>query len=84
LATASLALMAAGTGVLLVGAVAAFFWRNRSAGVTTSAIYWAGSSLAAHPERYIRPDRVRAIRVMNLAGVGLFLSGVLVILAHLH
>jgi hypothetical protein len=71
-----LALLLAGVALCLCSAMAALVWRN--AGVTLEALWSAGSSAAAHPDRYIRPDRVRAFRVLSTAGVGLFLAGALV------
>jgi hypothetical protein len=73
-----LALLATGFALALFGTVSAFVWRK--AGVTPGALFWAGSSAAAHPERYVRPDKVRVVRVLNLTGVGLFLMGVLVLI----
>jgi hypothetical protein len=70
-----LALLATGIALALSGTVASFVWRK--ADVTLGALFWAGSGAAAHPERYVRPDRVRVVRVLNLTGVGLFLMGVL-------
>jgi hypothetical protein len=71
----ALALLAAGIALALSGAVSAFVWRK--ADVTPGALLWAGSRAAAHPERNVRPDKVRVVRVLNLTGVGLFLVGVL-------
>lgn len=73
----SIALMLAGVTVAFCGAVAGTLWRRE--GVKIRALFWAGSSAAAHPERYVRPDRVRIVRALNLIGVSLFLSGVLVL-----
>jgi hypothetical protein len=73
-----LALFATGVVLVLSGTVSAFVWRK--ADVTLGALFWAGSGGAAHPERYVRPDKVRVVRVLNLTGVGLFLLGVLVLL----
>jgi hypothetical protein len=72
-----LALLLAGVVLGLCSGMAALVWRN--AGVTLEALWLAGSSAAAHPDRYIRPDRVRAFRVLIIAGLGLFLAGVLVL-----
>ena len=52
-------------------------WRRP--GLTNRNLFWAGSDLAAHPERYVRPDRVAIIRRLNFVGVCLFLSGVLIL-----
>ena len=70
-----LALLATGIAFAFSGAVSAFVWRK--ADVTAGALFWAGSRAATHPERYVRPDKVRVVRVLNLTGVGLFLLGVL-------
>ena len=43
----------------------------------------AGSKLAAHPERYVRPGRVLLVRVLTHVGVGLVLAGVLIMVAEL-
>lgn len=77
--TLSLALLVAGLALAICGTAASFVWRK--AGVTGWALWMAGSSAVAHPERYVRPDRVRAIRILNMSGMTLFLAGVLVLVA---
>jgi hypothetical protein len=59
--------------------MASFSWRKD--GVSAGELWLAGSKAATHPERYVRPDRVRVVRVMNYLGVGLWLTGVVVMVA---
>ena len=59
--------------------VASLIWRREE--VTSAALWWAGSDLAAHTERYVRPDRVAVVRALYLAGVGLILAAVVVLVA---
>ena len=73
----SLALLLAGATVAVCGAVAGTVWRRE--GVKVRDLFWAGSSAAAHPERYVRPERALIVRTLNFLAVGLFLSGVLVL-----
>ena len=70
-----------GFGLALGGALAGLSWRR--SGVTTREAWLAGSDLAAHSERYVRPDRVFIVRVLNFAGIGLLLAGVLLLVAEL-
>lgn len=72
-------LMLTGVVFVICGAMASFSWRKE--GVSAGELWLAGSKAAAYPERYVRPDRVRAVRVMNCIGVGLWLAGVVVIIA---
>ena len=71
-----------GSGVALgvVSAVATFLWRRQ--GVTAGELFWAGSVAASHPERYVRSDRLTAIRVLNTAGAGFAALGVLIAVAY--
>jgi hypothetical protein len=77
--TPVIALLMAGTALNICGAVATLIWRKE--GVTVAALWLAGSTAAAHPERYVRPDRVRIVRVLNMTGVSLALVGVLALVA---
>jgi hypothetical protein len=70
-----IALMLSGVTIAMAGMVAAVLWRND--GVTARDLVWAGSTAAAHPERYVRPERLTAVRRLNLTGVALFLIGAL-------
>lgn len=74
-----LGLMLAGLVLVVCGAMASFSWRKD--GVSAGELWLAGSRAAAHPERYVRPDRVPVVRVMNYLGVGLWLTGVVVMVA---
>jgi hypothetical protein len=49
--------------------------------VSVTTLLWAGSKAAAHPERYVKEERVATVRLINLAGVCLFLAGVLLLVA---
>lgn len=70
----SLILLGGGTALAAGSALGASVWRR--ADVPLSALLWAGSQAAIHPERFIRPGRVGAVRVLGAAGVTLFLLGV--------
>ena len=74
-----LGLMLTGAAVLLCCGLAAFSWRRD--GVSAAELWMAGSRGAADPERYIRPDRVLVVRVLNYIGAGLWLAGVLIVVA---
>jgi hypothetical protein len=45
-------------------------------------LFWAGSEAGAHPEKYVRQDRVKVVKVLNLAGAFLFMMGVLVMVGY--
>jgi hypothetical protein len=62
----------------VLGILATIAWRR--ADQTIPSIFWAGSNVAAHPERYVQPGRVAVVRAFNVAGVLLWLIGVLMIL----
>jgi hypothetical protein len=72
-------LLIGGIALMALGVLMSTAWRKQ--GVTVSSIFWAGSNLAVHPERYVRGDRVSAVRAVNWAGAILWLSGVLLLLA---
>ena len=74
-----LALMISGVLVMLVGVAVMILARRHDVGVRT--LFWAGSNAAAHPERYVRPDFLSTIRVLNLLGVGLFATGAIILAA---
>ena len=76
-----LGLWLTGFVVALCGTLASFSWRKGD--VPSGELWMAGSKLAAHPERYVRPDRVLLVRVLNYLGVGLMLAGVLIMVAAL-
>jgi hypothetical protein len=63
---------------LLFGAVSTFVWRKP--GLTRQAVFWAGSRAAAHPERYVRRDRVWIVRMLSVTGATLFLLAVVALL----
>jgi hypothetical protein len=75
--TVPIAILLAGIAVGLLGVLATIAWRRP--GQTIASLFWAGSTIAAHPERYVVPERVAAVRVVNMTGVVLWLVGVLVI-----
>jgi hypothetical protein len=62
-----LSLFFAGVLISLVGTVAATLWRR--ADISIGALIWAGHNLAAYPERYVRPERVRVVRTIYIVGV---------------
>ena len=68
--------MLTGVGFLSIGVVLTRLWRKDE--ITGAMLFWAGSDAAAHPERYVKPQRVFLVRCMNGTGVGLFLIGVIV------
>jgi len=55
---------------------------GRRPDLTLPALLWAGSDLAAHPERYVMPRLLGAVRVLNLLSVGLFSAGALTLAFH--
>ncbi len=70
-----IALLLAGATVGIVGNLMTWAWRR--SGQTLASLFWAGSDLAARPERFVRTDRVVVVRITYYAGVLLFLLGVL-------
>jgi uncharacterized iron-regulated membrane protein len=66
-------LMLSGMAIAIFGIVATVLWRKKD--VTLGNLVWAGSKLAAHPERYVRPDRLALVRALAFTGVALFLIG---------
>ena len=74
-----LGLMVTGFVVLLCCALALLLWRKD--GVSARELWMAGGKAAAYPERYVRPNRVLAVRLLNFIGVGLWLAGVLIMVA---
>ena len=76
--TPILAVLGGGIVLLICSTLATVVWRR--ADVTIGAILWAGSSAAAHPERYVQPAKVATVRAISMVGAGLFLAGVLVLL----
>jgi len=68
-----------GFALCICAGVVSLIWRREE--VTSAALWWAGSDLAAHPERYVRPDRVAVVRALCFAGVGLILAAVVVLVA---
>lgn len=72
----AIVLFGSGVALALVGTLSSFVWRRE--GVTAGELFWAGSVAALHPGRYVRPDRLTAIRALNTAGGGLAALGVLI------
>jgi hypothetical protein len=75
--TVPIALLLAGVAVGVLGVLATIAWRRPEQTITN--LFWAGSNIAAHPERYVVRERVSIIRAVNMTGVVLWLAGVLVI-----
>lgn len=50
--------------------------------ITLRALFWAGSDAAAHPERYVKPEMLGAVKSLNFLGVGLFVTGALIMAFH--
>lgn len=76
---AAFAFMLGGVVLGLIGVVVTGLSRRQ--GVTWSTLFWAGSTAAAHPERYVKPERVVTVRRINHLAVSLFLVGVLILVA---
>jgi hypothetical protein len=70
--------LVAGAVMALVGAAVGTLARKPE--VTVSELLRAGSSLAAHPERYVAQEHVRLVRTLNWTSVAAFLVGVLALL----
>ena len=75
--TVPIALLLAGIAVGVLGVLATIAWRRPEQKIAS--LFWAGSNIAAHPERYVVPERVSMVRAVNMTGVVLWLVGVLVI-----
>jgi hypothetical protein len=73
-------LATSGMFFLVLGAIGATFWRKKE--VSLLKLFWAGSEAGAHPEKYVRQDRVKVVKVLNLAGAFLFMMGVLVMVGY--
>jgi hypothetical protein len=71
-----LIVMLTGIGLMFIGVVMTRIWRKDE--ITSERLFWAGSDSAAHPERYVKPERVFMVQCINLTAVGLFVAGVLV------
>jgi hypothetical protein len=67
-------LVTLGVASLLIGTVTSALSRQDS--VTLRRWFWAGSDVAAHPERYVRAERVGVVRALGLLGVVLALAGI--------
>ena len=74
----AIAFLAVGIGLALVGVITSVLARKPD--LTLSQLFWAGSNIAAHPERYVREECVGTVRALNLAGVLSWLVGVGIIL----
>jgi hypothetical protein len=62
--------------VIALGTTASIFYRRRE--VRLNRWIGAGSALATHPERYVRPARARAIRSIFVVGLVLVAAGAVV------
>jgi len=76
--TVIIAIFISGSTIALCGTIAMLFWRKSE--VTKLDLFWAGSRAAAHPEYYVRSEHVRTVKILHLAGISLFLTGVLALL----
>ena len=74
--TVVVALMLSGSAINLIGALAMTVWRKPGATI-------GGSYAAAHPETYVKQNRIKTVRIIHLIGISLFLAGVLTILVFL-
>jgi hypothetical protein len=72
--------MLIGIIVGLAGALTTALWRLD--GLSRTDVIWAGSRAAAHPEQYVRSERVKTVRCLNLLAVSIFLVGVLLAVGH--
>ena len=80
LRTVILSLFASGWAVGLLCSMACLvFWRRDDVSFKDS--YWAGSKVAAHPERYVRGDRVLIARILFFVAIGLILASVVAMVA---
>ena len=70
-------MMISGVTINLFGVMMAVFWRRE--GVSLKDLLLAGSQAAAHPDQYVKSEHVVAIRSILICGVGLFLTGTLLI-----
>jgi hypothetical protein len=71
--------MLTGVGLAFIGAVLGVAKRRDD--ISLSQVLLAGSSLASHPERFVKAAWVRPLKILNLVGALAFLGGVLVIVA---
>jgi len=76
----AIGLMLIGSFVGLAGALTMVLWRLD--GLSRADIMWAGSRAAAHPEQYVRSERVKTVRCLNLTAVSIFLVGALLAVGH--
>lgn len=43
--------------------------------LTPGALFWAGSNLVAHPERYVKPEALGAFKAVSFLGAAVFVTG---------
>ena len=77
--TVVLASMLSGVFLALLGAILGVLLRRPEISLTE--VLFAGSSLATHPERFVRPSIVKPMKMLNLVGVLLFLLGIVLVLS---
>jgi hypothetical protein len=53
--------MGSGLVIGLIGSRASTFWRKKE--LPISDMFWAGRAAVVHPEKYVRQDRVRGVKV---------------------
>jgi hypothetical protein len=73
LQTTFLATAVVGFLLAVVGSGVATAYRRED--VPFSIVFWAGSDVVAHPERYVRPERLALVRGLSLVGLGLLAAG---------
>jgi hypothetical protein len=71
-----------GGGLLLAIAstLGSLAWRQPK--VSVKELFWAGSDLAAHPERYVLPKAVTPVRRLFLLSVCMWLSGIVALVGY--
>ena len=75
-----IAVMLAGVLASVLGTCIAI-WARRSE-MTPGALFWAGSDVAAHPERYVKPGVLGTVRVVYLVAAALLVTGALTLVYH--
>jgi hypothetical protein len=75
-----LASLGGGIIVGIAATVASLGWLKPE--VSLKKWYWAGSDVAAHPERYFVPEGVTMLRRLFLVSVCMFLAGLVALVAY--
>jgi hypothetical protein len=74
----SIFLACAGSGIALAFAGALLGVVMKRPDVSRSTVLMAGSQLGSRTEAYVRPSFVKPVKALNMAGVCLFLAGILI------